>query len=94
MSDFNSRLGKGRFEDLVSLFELGNWEKQEMREENDSCILPGRRHESYQHMVYHLGDYIIYMEISQRQSRNINRNQIDFILINKYFRSSINKVST
>jgi len=23
MSNFNSRLGKGRFEDLVSLFELG-----------------------------------------------------------------------
>ncbi|XP_029162270.1 craniofacial development protein 2-like [Nylanderia fulva] len=91
MGDFNSRIGKERYEDLVGPFGLGIrnergerlvqfCQEEDMRVTNTWYQLPPRR---------------LYTWRSPRDSpENISRNQIDFILINKRFGSSINRVST
>ncbi|XP_029164802.1 craniofacial development protein 2-like [Nylanderia fulva] len=91
MGDFNSRIGKERYEDLMGPFGLGIrnergerlvqfCQEEDMRVTNTWYQLPPRR---------------LYTWRSPRDSpENISRNQIDFILINKRFGSSINRVST
>jgi exonuclease III len=91
MGDFNSRIGKERYGDLVGPFGLGTrnergerlvqfCQEEDMKATNTWYQLPPRR---------------LYTWRSPRDSpENISRNQIDFILINKRFGSSINRVST
>ncbi|XP_011174808.3 craniofacial development protein 2 [Solenopsis invicta] len=91
MGDFNSRIGKERYEYLVGPFGLGTrnergerlvqcCQEEDMRATNTWYQLPPRR---------------LYTWRSLRDSpENISRNQIDFILTNKRFGSSINRVST
>lgn len=91
IGDFNSKLGNGRFKDLVGPFGL------ETRNERGDRLVQfcQEKHMRVTNTWFRLPPRRLYTWRSPNDSPgNIIRNQTDFILINKCFRSSINKVST
>lgn len=91
MGDFNSKIGKGGFEDIVGSFGLGErnergnrllhfCQEENMKVTNTWFCLPPRRLYTWRSPA--------------DKPNNIIRNQIDFILINRRFGTSITRACT
>ncbi|XP_030758449.1 craniofacial development protein 2-like [Sitophilus oryzae] len=91
MGDFNAKIGRGKFEEIIGSYGLGE------RNERDDRLLQFSQEEGIKitNTAFQLHSRRLYTWKSPAdRPANVIRNQIDFILINQRFSSTIKRAST